>query len=227
MHFKDLTWMDVESYLQRDRRIILITGATEQHAYLSLFTDILIPEKIADAVARREKILVAPPVNFGISQMFTEFPGTISLSEHTYGLLLTEIVEGLMYQGFTRFLIINGHGGNHQPQSIDDLELEGMIRVIWFDWWRSEAVRDFEQQRGLRLEHANWGENFPFSRVGPLPQEPKPYIDSSEVEAQPTVRSTLGDGSFGGPYSIEDKYMFQLFDAVVEEAATHARSLLE
>ena len=40
MHLADLNWMDVEHYLEHDRRIIAITGATEQHAYLSLLTDI-------------------------------------------------------------------------------------------------------------------------------------------------------------------------------------------
>ena len=42
MRFQDLNWMDVERYLETDNRIMLITGATEQHAYLSLLTDIRI-----------------------------------------------------------------------------------------------------------------------------------------------------------------------------------------
>jgi len=58
-----MNWMDVEAYLEKDDRIIIITGATEQHAYLSLLTDIMVPSKIADAVAEREKVLIAPPLN--------------------------------------------------------------------------------------------------------------------------------------------------------------------
>ena len=49
MLLQDLNWMDVEAYLEQDNRIILITGATEQHAYLSLLTDILIPQRLAIA----------------------------------------------------------------------------------------------------------------------------------------------------------------------------------
>ena len=51
MQLADLNWMDVERYLEQDDRIILITGATEQHAYLSLLTDIRIPQAIANAIA--------------------------------------------------------------------------------------------------------------------------------------------------------------------------------
>lgn len=77
MRLQDLNWMDVERYLQNDCRIILITGATEQHAYLSLATDILIPSRIALAVVEREPVLVAPPFNFGVSEHFADFPARL------------------------------------------------------------------------------------------------------------------------------------------------------
>jgi len=38
MRLEDLNWMDVEKYLQQEDRLMLVTGATEQHAYLSLLT---------------------------------------------------------------------------------------------------------------------------------------------------------------------------------------------
>jgi creatinine amidohydrolase len=43
MRLEDLNWMDVEKYLAQDDRLILVLGACEQHAYLSLLTDIKIP----------------------------------------------------------------------------------------------------------------------------------------------------------------------------------------
>jgi creatinine amidohydrolase len=108
MRLQDLNWMDVEKYLEQDSRIILVTGATEQHAYLSLFTDILVPSRLALAVADREGVLVAPPLNFGVSNHFSEFPGTVSLSQSTFELVLSEVVESLFHQGFTRFLSSTG-----------------------------------------------------------------------------------------------------------------------
>ena len=51
MRFEDLNWMDVQSYLEQDDRVMIVLGATEQHAYLSLLTDIKIPLAMADAVS--------------------------------------------------------------------------------------------------------------------------------------------------------------------------------
>ena len=48
MHFSDLNWMQVEEYLKKDDRLMLVIGAAEQHGYLSLLTDTKIPLALAD-----------------------------------------------------------------------------------------------------------------------------------------------------------------------------------
>lgn len=218
MRLEEMNWMDVERYLERDNRIILVTGATEQHAYLSLLTDILIPSKIADAVAAREGLIVAPPFNFGYSRTFVEYPGTISITRHTFELVMLEIVESLLHQGFYRFLIINGHGGNHLPERLEDFQMEGLIRVLWFDWWRSEVAREVASKHGLRIDHANWGENFHFNRVAESPKAEKPPVNLNTLEQSISARRILGDGNFGGAYQVDDAIMQEIFDAVVDEA---------
>ena len=227
MQLQDLNWMDVEQYLQRDNRIILVTGATEQHAYLSLLTDVLIPSHIAEAAARHEEVLIALPLNFGVSPYFADFPGTITLSQRTFDLVLSEVTRSLLHQGFTRFLIMNGHGGNHMPAQLDEWQLEGLLRVVWYDWWRSEAVRAFEREHGLYLDHANWGEHFPFTRSGvSVPRTTKPRVNTEQLhEDIHRARDLLGDGSFGGPYQIDDKRMKDLFARVVEEVVRHLGAL--
>lgn len=218
MRLQDLNWMDVERYLETDNRIILVTGATEQHAYLSLMTDVLIPARLAEAIAEREKVLVAPPLNFGVSQMFSEFPGTISFSRHTFEFALLEIVESLVHQGFRRFFILNGHGENELPLRLQDFQIEDVLRVIWFDWQRGEASQNFQQAHHLQIDHANWGENFPFNRVGQSPTGEKPPINLGMVDEWRSAREAMGDGSFGGPYQVDDRLMQELFDRVVDEA---------
>ncbi len=225
VRLQDMNWMEVEQYLEGDNRIILVTGATEQHAYLSLLTDILIPAHIAEAAAVQEGVLVAPPLNFGFSRRFHEFPGTISITPQTFDLVLMEIVESLLHQGFWRFLILNGHGGNTIPERLADFQGEGLIRVLWFDWWRGNAVRAFEAEHGLKLDHANWGENFPFNRVAISPDEVKDPINMDLADDLST-RAVLGDGNFGGPYQIDDERMASLFDAVVQEAVELLQDLL-
>ena len=224
MHLADLNWMDIERYLEQDDRIILITGATEQHAYLSLLTDIKIPQAIAGAVAEREGVLVAPPLNFGCSQYFMEYPGTISLSEQTFAQVVVEVIKSLLQHGFSRFLILNGHGGNTPPPDLEELQREiDDLRIVWYNWWQGEAARRLASEIGAEPNHANWLENFPFTRVGDVPAGEKPPLPSYEG-IMPT-RDVLGDGSFGGPYQMPDPVMERLFDAVVEEAAELVRRL--
>lgn len=225
MRLQDLNWMDVQRYLESDDRIILITGATEQHGYLSLLTDVQIPQRIALAVAEREGVLVAPPLNFGVSPLFADFPGTISLSQPTFELVLVEALESLLHQGFNGFFILNGHGGNQMPLRFADFNDEGVARIVWYDWWRESAVRAFEAETGLKLDHANWGENFPFNRVTDVPAGEKPPVNLELQDEGMSVREILGDGSFGGPYQVEDALMQTLFDRVVMEVAERVRAL--
>lgn len=225
MRLEDMNWMDVERYLQRDDRIILITGATEQHCTLSLLTDILVPARLAAEAAARENVLVAPPLNFGNSRMFLSYPGTISISTEVFHTVLTEIVQGLMGQGFSGFFILNGHGGNNIPSQLVDLQLDGHARIHWYDWWQSPAVQAFEDGHDLRLEHANWGENFPFNRLGPVPLGEKPLVNLGYLEAGHTAREVLGDGSYGGPYQVSDSLMEELFEQVVNEIVELVRGM--
>ncbi|MBL8165820.1 MAG: creatininase family protein [Anaerolineae bacterium] len=225
MRLEDLNWMDVEHYLETDDRIILISGATEQHAYLSLLTDILIPSRLALAVAEREKVLIAPPLNFGFSKIFTEYPGTISLTRNTFELVMLEIFEGLLHQGFRGFFFMNGHGGNQLPARLHDFMEDSEIRITWYDWWRSPAVRNFEARHDLVLNHANWGENFPFNRVAECPIDEKPVVDTTELTTVYSARAVLGDGNFGGLYQVRDELMHELFAMVADEATALVRAM--
>lgn len=226
MRLRDLSWMDVERYLQTDDRIVIITGATEQHAYLSLLTDILIPEKIADVVTQQESVLIAPPLNFGVSQLFVDYPGTMSISQQTFETVIMEVVTCLVSQGFAGFFFLNGHGGNRQPQQLSDMQLDGILRYDWYDWWQAPAATTFTQAHNLRIDHANWGENFPFNRVNKdIPDIEKEPVNLAALEDAQSIMDVLGDGSFGGKYQVDNVVIIKLFDAVIEEVISRLRSL--
>ncbi len=224
MRLQNLTWMDVERYLQNDNRIILVTGAVEQHGYLSLLTDSMIAERIAEKAGEREGVIVAPPLPFGISKEFVEFPGTISLSAAAFDMVLIEIVENLMHQGFFRFFVVNGHSGNKLPQALDDLQMEGLVRLYWYDWWLAPAARSFETEHGLKIDHANWAENYAFTRVGAVPEGGKAPINLELLKSGDSLRDIAGEGSFGGEYQIDDGLMQTLFDNIVDEVTALLRT---
>ena len=220
MRFEDLTWMDVERYLEQDDRLMLVLGSTEQHATLSLLTDVKIPLALADAASRQTGVLVAPPLNFGVSPYFLAYPGTLSLRVSTLNAVVEDVVRSAVGYGFRRILILNGHGGNAPARvHLNDLinQLHG-LRLNWYDWWTSHSTEAVAERHNIKPTHANWLEAFPFTIVEEPPAEPKvpPKVPSPIMDAK-TAREVYGDGSFGGPYKASEEVMHELFAAALED----------
>ncbi len=217
MRLSDLNWFDVEAYLENDDRIILVFGACEQHAYLSLLTDVKIPLALADAASQQSGVLIAPPLNFGASPYFLAYPGTISLRIATVMDVVEDLARSLYNQGFRRLLIMNGHGGNDPVRGrLYEVANElSDLQIKWYAWWQSHSVDVICQKNELKPAHANWLEAFPFVRVAELPEGEKqpPYIPGL-LGAQ-AARQTYGDGSFGGKYQASDEIMQEIFDAAL------------
>lgn len=219
MRSEDLNWMDVERYLEQDDRLMLVLGSSEQHAYLSLLTDVKVPLALADAASEETAVLVAAPLNFGCSPYFLKYPGTLSLRVSTLMDIVEDLVRSAYGQGFRRILVLNGHGGNDPARGrLYEVaaELPG-LRIAWYAWWTSHSVDAVAQRRGLKPRHANWLEAFPFTIVSEMPGEEKtpPYIPG--LLAPEEARQVYGDGSFGGPYQVEQEIMDELFDAALKD----------
>ncbi len=220
MRLEDLNWMDVENYLQTDDRLMLVTGACEQHAYLSLLTDIKTPLAMADAASRQTGVLVAPPLNFGVSPYFTTFPGTISLRTQTFLSVVEDVVRAVYAQGFKKLLVVNGHGGNEGAKNVLR-ELANTLpglKVDWYSWWLAPTFGKVARGSGLAGYHANWMESFPFCRVAELPDgEKAPVDEGGRVLSAEETRTLLGDGSYGGYYKADDAILQRVFDACVQD----------
>jgi creatinine amidohydrolase len=219
MHFSDHNWMQVEEYLDNDDRLMLITGATEQHAYLSLLTDTKIPLALAEAASQESGVLVAPPINFGCSPYFLAYPGTISLRVSTLMAVVEDVVRSTYQQGFRRFLVLNGHGGNNAA-GVLLYELANELPELqtrWYAWWQTKTVEEVAAKHDLPLHHANWEEAFPFTRVADLPDEVKPAVESKGGGNAEQVRKLFGDGSFGGPYQADEAIMDEIFQACLAD----------
>ena len=220
MRIEDLNWMDVEKYLQHEDRLLVVIGATEQHGYLSLLTDIKIPQALADSASQATGVLVAPPLNFGVSTYFMAYPGTLSLRVSTLMAAVEDVVRSAYRHGFKRILILNGHGGNsparsHLHEVNNDLP---DLKLNWYDWWLSHSVEAVAIKNNIKPAHANWLEAFAFTTVSKLPQGDKtpPTVPSAIMDAK-TAREVYGDGSFGGPYRASDEIMHEIFAAALED----------
>lgn len=219
MRIEDLNWMDVEEYLKRDDRLMIILGACEQHGYLSLLTDSKIPMALADAASQKSGVLVAPPVNFGCSPYFMAYPGTFSVNLDTLRMLVEDIIHSAYQHGFRKILILNGHGGN-QAIKTHLFELANRYEDLmaqWYEWWKSPSVEAIARKYDLKPAHANWLEAFRFTIVGELPNENKVNIEANPIINSQRYRQIIGDGSFGGVYQTEGRIMDEIFQACVEE----------
>jgi len=222
-----MTWMDVERYLTCDDRIVVITGACEQHGYVSLLSDILAPMAIATAAIEQEPVLVAPPLPFGISPYFAAYPGTISLRVETFAAVVRELLTGLVAQGFRRILVSNGHGGNTGvliPLLVELGNTHPEARFELFQWWTHPDVVQAGEKIGLPQRHANWSENFPFTRVSSVPSGEKPLVNLSRTATAAATRTGLGDGSYGGAYQAADAAMESFFAAAVDAMVATLRA---
>ena len=219
MRIEDLNWMDVEEYLKHEDRLILILGATEQHGFLSLLSDVRIPLALADAASQASGVLVAPPLNFGCSPYFLAYPGTFSLRVSTLIAAVEDLVRSASGAGFRRILVLNGHGGNSPARAqLNELanSLPG-VQLRWYDWWLSHSVEEVALKHGLKPAHANWLEAFPFTKVTDLPEGSKvPPLVPGLMDAI-TARQVYGDGSFGGPYQASEQVMHELFAATLAD----------
>lgn len=219
MRFEDLNWFDVEEYLKKDNRLILVLGSCEQHGYLSLLTDAKIPMALADAASQQTKVLVAPPVSFGISPYFLAYPGTLSLRVSTLLDIAEDLVSSAYQQGFCRILVINGHGGN-DPVRLRLHELANGypdLRMVWYDWWKSHSVEEVAIRHNLKPSHGNWLEAFSFTQVADLPSGEKVPPRVPGVMGSAKARQVYGDGVFGGRYAATESVMNEIFTAALQD----------
>jgi creatinine amidohydrolase len=107
---EQLSWTDVEVYLESDNRIILPVGSTEQHgAFAPLGTDTYVAKAIAEDAGKKTGVLVAPPLWFGWSPHHLVKPGTISIRAEILIELLCDAIGSLAEHDFKNFVIVNGH----------------------------------------------------------------------------------------------------------------------
>ncbi|MEX0340112.1 MAG: creatininase family protein [Arenibacterium sp.] len=223
MKVADMNWRDVEAAAARDPRCVLPIGSTEQHAQLSLCVDMILAEKVASDAAEPLGIPVFPVMPYGLAPYFNAYPGTVSLRVETLMAVVRDIIASLCRSGFQKILIVNGHGGNNPVGALAQelMAEDGGISVKFHNWWNAPATWAKAQSISKTGSHANWMENFPWTRLAhaPAPEGEKAMVDMAMMKASPpdTAREILGDGAFGGPWQLPDDDMLALWEVGVRE----------
>ena len=211
-----MNWFDVVAYLKEDDRIVIPIGSTEQHGPFCLFgTDHLISHRISIEAALRAKVITTPAIPYGISPHHMEFPGTITLQPETLISLINETIQSLIYHGFKRFLIFNGHGGNRTTvdSGLNTISNENLSAQIKFrNWWDFIEVENYiDENFGEREGHHGTPSEtsimmflFP-EKVVKKPVEYRKTVRSSSFANRKDYKRLYPDGLIGSDPNLASK----------------------
>jgi len=223
MNIREMNWMQVEDYLRHDDRAVVPLGSTEQHAYLSLMVDAILPERLALEAAEPLGVPVFPALPFGIAPYFRAFPGTISLRVTTFLHVIEDVLDSLAGAGFRRILFVNGHGGNSPAAAlaVEWMATHPDVGVKLHNWWSAPETMARVREIDPVASHASWMENFPWTRLPgvQIPDDIKAPIDRERMTLMTPaeVRTYLGDGNFAGRYQRSDEDMASIWSVAIAE----------
>lgn len=131
---------------------ILPWGATEAHNYhLPYATDIIESELLSAEAARiawekGAKVIVLPPIPFGVNTGQSDIYLDINLNPSTQLMILTDIIEVLNRQNIHKLMIFNSHGGNDFKPFVRELGLKfPEMFICTCDWFKAmERDKYFE-----------------------------------------------------------------------------------
>jgi len=113
-----MSWKDLEKAISEDYILTLVVGSTEQHGpHLPLGVDVFCTLGIAERVAKKVKMVIAPPIPYGYysrprSGGGQTFIGTTSISGSTFLGLMYDVMTEFLRHGFKKILVLNGHYEN-------------------------------------------------------------------------------------------------------------------
>ncbi len=112
----DMTWLEAKEAFVKAELAVIPVGSFEQHApYMTFEVDSARAYGFAKLLGEKlyPRVIVAPPITFGISHHHMKFPGTITLEHDTFFAVIRDVVRSLMKHGIKQFFLTNGHGGNN------------------------------------------------------------------------------------------------------------------
>jgi creatinine amidohydrolase len=184
----DIDWMEFRTLVPSSIQTVLLpTGTLEAHGVANNGADNTAPLAIARAMAPKVGALIAPPVNYGMTGSLDAYPGGFTISEKAYRAFMTDVLEGLVKQGFKNIIIVNGHGGAQTAVLNDVAEQVGRanrVRTLVFNWWAycsDITLKVFGQDGG----HAGDNETAFIQSINPKLVHKERYTDALATPRPP------------------------------------------
>lgn len=153
VRYEELTAPDFVQAVEKSGQICIIPlGILEKHgAHLPLGTDLLDAREVSRRAAELEYAVIFPPYYFGQIYEAKHQPGTIAYSPQLVWNILQETCDELARNGFTKIVLVNGHGGNNffLPYFCQ-AQLESKRDYVIYLFQAEEKPKVMEQVRRLR-----------------------------------------------------------------------------
>lgn len=229
MRYEELSQLQVDA-LDRAKTVLVIPlGSVEQHGHhMPLGTDTMLAHALSLAAAQRlsGKVAVLPPPWYGFSAHHMKFPGSITLTHKTLMAMVEDIVASLEVHGFTRVLLLNGHGGNNGIVDVLASVLGhrhyGKMRIAGFTYFAlaAEAIAALRRSEPGGMGHACEFETAMIQHIRPdlvaadkaqtiYPDPGSSYLSTDLLRGGPvktyldfkdlSPHGTLGDPSLASP----------------------------
>lgn len=171
-----LCWQEFSELVPGIRTVLLPTGSLEPHGVIPNGTDNLAPEAMARDIALRVDALIAPTLNYGMTDSMKAFPGAVSISAEAYGMFVEDVLRNLAEKGFKNMIILNGHGGNTSVLNATATRVatREKVRILVVNWWTlaDDITKSVFKQNG---GHAGNNETAYVQAIAPNHIHPERY----------------------------------------------------
>lgn len=157
IHWHLMSWQEIREAQKHNPVILIPAGTVEtQGPYTYVGLECVVPQRLAEEVARRTNALVVPTIPFGYSALFQDFPGTITLRPEIVSAIYEDVVRSIVRHGFDHLLFLAMHVPNqpmmeHVAHKVRD-ELE--VLMAWINPGRlapaimKETSSNYQAARG-------------------------------------------------------------------------------
>jgi creatinine amidohydrolase len=115
IHWHLMSWQEIREAQKQNPVVLIPAGTIEtQGPYTYVGLEYVVPQRLAEEVARRTNALVVPAMPFGYSALFQDFPGTITLRPEVVRGVYEDVVRSIVKHGFDHLMFLAMHVPN-QP----------------------------------------------------------------------------------------------------------------
>jgi len=133
-----LCWQEFGELVPAKIATVLVPfGSLEPHGVIPNGTDSLAPAAMARDIAARVDALIAPVLNYGMTDAMKAYPGAVSVPAEAYAPFAESVLDNLAANGFRNLIVLNGHGGNTAVLNAAATRVANArrVRVLVVNWW--------------------------------------------------------------------------------------------